>query len=547
MTKKSFQKTGKGALLLALPALLLVGCRREVETGILDQGGFPKDETPLKDLTTMPIGVAISYSPTIQNAEYLNTVKRDFSSVTYDYHMKHGAIVQANGSLSFTNADAMLNALGNDIAVYGHTLGWHQNQNASYLKSFAGIVVPAAAELVANGGFEAGSGNTFTNWSVFNTGNPAGTSTISAGAGPNEVRTGSRSMKVVNPVGYPGSQWRVQVASDLVNTEIGKQYTFSYWVKAAAPGGSIRMSSGPNAQYQGDQTIGTAWQQVSWTIVANTAQTRFLFDMGQAANTYYIDDVSVKEVVAAPTGTQVRDKVDEALRSFVVGTVNHFKARVKEWDVVNELFTESGGIRNNANTLGSEPASDVFVWSEYLGRDYALKAFQYAAEADPTGIFYINDFNLESSPAKLDSLISYVNEIRGKGAKVDGIGTQMHISWNTPQGGIETMFKKMAATNLKVKVTELDVLINPTAKTGFVMTQMLESYQAKMYEFVVDAYFRNVPAEQRAGITIWGVNDANSWRFNNGRDFPLMYNDNFTRKLSYYAVSNALKKHRNSQ
>ncbi|RZJ87744.1 MAG: T9SS type A sorting domain-containing protein, partial [Hymenobacter sp.] len=82
-------------------------------------------------------------------------------------------------------------------------------------------------------------------------------------------------------------------------TTIGKQYVISYWVRAAAAGGSIRLSSGPSsAQYQGDQAIGTAWQQVSWTITASLASTTFLFDMGQVANTYYIDDVSVKEVNA---------------------------------------------------------------------------------------------------------------------------------------------------------------------------------------------------------------------------------------------------------
>ena len=52
---------------------------------------------------------------------------------------------------------------------------------------------------------------------------------------------------------------------------------------------------------------------------------------------------------------------------------------------------------------------------------------------------------------KLDSLIAYVNELKSKGAQIDGIGTQMHIGLNTSQAGIENMFRKLAATGLKVQ------------------------------------------------------------------------------------------------
>lgn len=50
-------------------------------------------------------------------------------------------------------------------------------------------------------------------------------------------------MKVVNSTGYPGSQWRVQVASALFATTPGENYAISYWVKAASGSGSIRMST----------------------------------------------------------------------------------------------------------------------------------------------------------------------------------------------------------------------------------------------------------------------------------------------------------------
>ena len=146
-------------------------------------------------------------------------------------------------------------------------------------------------QLATNGGFE----NGLTGWTALNvTG-----ATISATTAAADAHGGSGAMKVVNPTAQPGSQWRVQVTSTAFPTTIGKQYVISYWVRASAAGGSIRLSTGPSsAQYQADQAIGTTWQQVSWTITASLASTTFLFDMGQVANTYYIDDVSVKEVNA---------------------------------------------------------------------------------------------------------------------------------------------------------------------------------------------------------------------------------------------------------
>ena len=259
-----------------------------------------------------------------------------------------------------------------------------------------------------------------TGLSAFNTGNPSGSATVSATNVAGEFRSGSGGMKVVNPTAYPGSQWRVQVSSSAFTTTSGKQYVISYWVKAAAAGGSIRLSTGPtSSQYQGDQTIGTAWQQISWTITANIASTTFLFDMGQAANTYFIDDVSVKEVIVPPGGAQIALKLDTALNNFITTMVMRYKPKVKAWDVVNELFTDNGAIRDNSNTTAG---TDVLVWSNYIGRDYALKAFNYAKAAYVTADLYINDYGLESSNAKLNSLVAFVNELKTNCANVAGIG-----------------------------------------------------------------------------------------------------------------------------
>jgi endo-1,4-beta-xylanase len=230
-----------------------------------------------------------------------------------------------------------------------------------------------------------------------------------------------------------------------------------------------------------------------------------------------------------PGGAQIALKLDTALNNFITTMVMRYKPKVKAWDVVNELFTDNGAIRDNSNTTAG---TDVLVWSNYMGRDYALKAFNYAKAADATADLYINDYGLESSNAKLDSLIAFVNELKTKGAKVDGIGTQMHISRTTSFAGIDNMMRKLAATGLKIRISELDVKALMGSAAG-AMTPELLGYQAEYYRYVVTSYINIIPKAQQAGITVWGINDKNSWIYNNGAEFPLLYDNDYNRKPAY--------------
>ena len=264
--------------------------------------------------------------------------------------------------------------------------------------------------------------------------------------------------------------------------------------------------------------------------------------MGRASNTYYIDDVSVNELITGGGPSNNYVKVDSLLRTTIQQIAGHFKGKVRGWDVINEMFADgpAGAIRNSTNTANAT-ANDIFVWSDYLGRDFGVKAFRYAAEADPAAKLFINDYNLEFSTAKLDSLIAYVAEIKSKGAKVDGIGTQMHVSLNTSRDQIDTHFRKLAATGLLVHVSELDIGVNTNNATTLLFTDALENAQAEMYSYIVTSYMRNVPKSQRYGVTIWGVLDNQSWRYRSGADYPLIYTPAGAKKKAYDAVLSALR------
>ncbi|MCR6719068.1 MAG: endo-1,4-beta-xylanase [Chitinophagaceae bacterium] len=505
---------------------------------------FHQRKHTLRDAADFPIGAAVSGTPFLNDAGYSGVVKRDFDGVTFEWLMKHGAIVEDNGTLNFANTDALVNAVGSQ-EIFGHTLAWHENVNSVYLKNFAGITIPDAAEMLLNGNFEAGGG-ALTNWNPFNLQN---SSTWGPTTTASEVHTGTRAMRVQANVGDPTGQWKVQIASDLVDTEVGKQYRISYYAKAASGTGSIRLSTatagGGSAQYQGDQAIPSGtWTQIIWTITANSPQTRVVIDMGAQVNTYFLDEFSMKEVVTAPSGPAIAAKLEEALEDFITTTVSRYKGKVRAWDVLNEPMSPGGDYRTSQNSTdisGIATRENFLMWSDYMGRDYALKAFQFAAAADPTADLYINDFGLESSAAKTDSLIALVTELKAKGAKIDGIGTQMHLARsNINYGGIDRMMQKLAATGLKVRISELDVRVVQSNASGG-MTPEFAGYQAAIYKYAIESYMKHVPVAQRAGITIWGVNDANSWLYNGGAEFPLLYDNSYNKKPAYAAVLQALQ------
>lgn len=524
----------------------LAACKKDPEnSGITPPPPTPPivETEPLKSVAIFPIAAAGSNAAFITNATSSVILSRDFNGITFENEMKNNALVNSSGGYNFTTADAMVAAArAANIQIHGHVLAWHAQAQGNYYRSILNAASPGATNLVQNAGFENGDATGFLNFTVFNSGNPAGTATITAGSGAAEVHAGTRSLKVVNPVAYNTEHWRVQVATDPIPLVAGKQYQVSYWVKSAAADGSIRLSTQPTPLYQADQAIGTSWQQVSWLITANEAQTRIVFDMGRNKNTYFIDDVSVNELITTGGNTDNYTKVDSLLKATIEQIAGHFKGKVRGWDVINEMFADgpAGAIRNNTNTANAT-ADDVFVWSNYLGRDFGVKAFTYAAKADPAARLFINDYNLEFSAAKLDSLIAYVAEIRGRGAKVDGIGTQMHVSLNTSKSQIDNHFIKLAATGLLVHISELDIGVNTSNATSLVFTEALETAQAEMYNYIITSYMRHVPKPQRYGVTIWGLLDNQSWRYNNGADYPLLYNPAGAKKKAYTSVLNALK------
>ncbi|TKB96608.1 endo-1,4-beta-xylanase [Pedobacter cryotolerans] len=519
--------------LLSVTMILTASCKKEAEFNSLNEGNFTDTAGTLKGVAPFPIGFAVDNSAFANDPRYKSTIVREASIITFENAMKYGSIVRDNGEFNFAAADALASAAtAAGLSIHGHTLVWHSQQNLTYLNSLGGSPAPVVVNLLNNGGFELGTGTTFTNWSAYN-----GAASFSSGTG-GEVRTGARSLKAT--VAAAGQSFNVQLASDLMPTKVGVRYKFSFYIKAAAPAGRMRVSTGPSAQYQGDQTIGTDWQLINYEFEARDANTRVLLDLGAVANTYFIDDATFVDAtpVPAPDLGQVRVRVDAAMKNYIQGLINRYKTRgVKSWDVVNEVFADDGNLRTGPNT------GTTYHWFSTLGRNYIADAFKYAREADASAELYINDYNLEQNDqVKVDSLIRFVTRLKSQGIPIDGIGTQMHINTNSSRAGIINSLRKLGATGLKVKITELDIRVNVANATTYSPSSFTLALQAEMYQFVIAQYMKYVPAPQRAGITIWGVDDPKGWLNTAVRpEYALLFNADYSKKPAYSAVKQALQ------
>ncbi|MFV0591587.1 MAG: endo-1,4-beta-xylanase [Draconibacterium sp.] len=397
---------------------------------------------------------------------------------------------------------------------------------------------PVLVNLITNGDFEGGTLDGWGGW-----GNSS-TRAVSA-AGEGYGGTGY-AMILTNPTA--ASNYQAQQVYTLSSPlEQGEEYTCTFMVKASTAAVLQVEVQGANynADYYGGINVGTTWMQVQKTITpSKDDRTKFIFDFGETACTYYIDDILLakSEGGGDPGGPTIVEKTNEEKATIIAGAmedwisqmVTHYKDDVHAWDVVNEPMTEAGTVRTGNEDEGD---SDHFYWMKYLGNDFAVLAFKLARQyGNANDVLFINDYNLEVNLTKCDGLISYVQYIESQGATVDGIGTQMHISSTTDKDMITEMFQKLAASGKMIKISELDVRLGTASPTA----EQLAA-QADMYDYVLNQYSTIIPAAQQYGVTIWGISDnEQEHQYWLPDESPNLWDANYERKHAYKGAADGL-------
>ena len=252
-------------------------------------------------------------------------------------------------------------------------------------------------------------------------------------------------------------------------------------------------------------------------------------------------------------GNQVSPEVlKERMKTHIYTVVRRYKGKIKGWDVVNEAIEDDGSFRKSR-------------FYQILGEDFIKYAFQYAHEADPDCELYYNDYS-EAIPTKRDGIAAMVKKLLDQGIRVDAIGMQCHIGLDYPSlDDYEKAIQTYSALGVKVMVTEMEISVLPMPvrnlgadiATNIAYQESLNPYTAGLPDSVnvalaeryVDFFKLFLKYDDAfTRVTLWGVNDANSWKNGfpiRGRtDYPLLFDRNNQPKLAVEALINLAKNYK---
>lgn len=506
-----------------------------------------------------------------QNSSYSGIYKSTFTA-SNDW-------IVCEGEFEYTENDPA------DICRIGLQFGGTPNSKL-YIDDFEfGEKQEGPANLVSNGDFSEG----LDGWNLNNPG--AGIEVVEISDAP----SGNKNVMKMTASSSSSNAWDLQATTSDIPVQTGKQVEISFFVKSEGVGKG-RISYGgltngyPWTNWTGSQSSWTeafetssSWMQIKYilqkysTDFAEGEQTwKMNFDFGYVPDmVYYIDNVLVtvveEETPAAETSrasrattiTYVPKSAEEkktallgAMEDWIKEAMTHVGNSVTSWDVINEPIgddckirgVEGGWMDGDSEPTESEEeglslnwanesGNGHFYWGYYCGMDYAVKAFQYAAQYNPNGAkLFVNDYNLETNPSKLAKLIEFVEYIDNNGGHVDGIGTQMHVSKSITKEQVDAMFKTLAATGKLIRITELDVALGTASPSA----EELQT-QSDVYQMILTSFFENVPEAQQSAITIWGLSDnAKEHEYWLKDESPNLFDSSYGRKIAYKGVCDAI-------
>ncbi len=353
----------------------------------------------------------------------------------------------------------------------------------------------------------------------------------------------------------------------------GDKIKMHFWYRADDARSIDTQAHGNPGDYHHWSCIGTLnatseWQEHSfegsvggeWVGDSGFISVAFNLSSAAAASCFYIDDVeftiekSGNTMNIPLTDEEKYEAIDGELDRWIKGMMDATGGKVKVWDVVNEPLRDTWGnipLKNGVDDADPE----CFYWQDYLGENYVRNAVKHARDhyaeqegANPSDLkLFINDYNLEAAynnNDKCTSLVNWIKKWEEDGETViDGIGTQMHISFSCNpeeqerrENAVVNMLNILANSGKLVRITELDMAIddadgNPINTDDVTIEQ--SKAMGEYYKFIIEKYFEIIPADQQFGICQWCITDApadSGWRANS----PVgLWNLDYQRKPTY--------------
>lgn len=520
----------------------------------LDEYKALKEYIDYEKYPNFKVGIAISADEYMNNTTVYNLTNDNFTEVVTGNDMKMASCVRNDGTMDFNTVTKFVNkATSNGLRVYGHTLGWHAQQPLGWLRSLIKDKDPDQSKCDTTVYTVMSSKNFLTNKSV-------GWHASESDFGYTLTFDGN-GLKI-HTTRKAANFWDVQyIVMDNIPTVKGEIYKVSFTYKATGTG-TLRAKLGDwSAGTVQNFSLSTSWQTVTKTYNNAVANSFLLCQSGDFVGDIWIKEIKVekrtkgiktigqdgKTTVEFPapvklTAKEKKDTLIYALDKWVNGIMTATDGKVKAWDLANEVISggnpDEYGFYALQHNNGSE--SDFF-WQDYLGdydyitvlvrlaRKYYAQVMEKHGGDDGQLKLFINDYNLESdwdNNKKVESLVRWIKRWEKDGiTKIDGIGSQMHISYYMNQGtldskkrAIENSFRIMAKSGKLVRISELDMgMVDsngndvPTNK----MTEEMHRRMAAYYEWIIQKYLEIIPPAQQWGICQWCATDSPSnsgWR-----------------------------------
>jgi GH35 family endo-1,4-beta-xylanase len=515
----------------------------------------------------------------------------NFTEVVAGNAMKMASCVDDNGGMNFGTVESFVNTAAKaGMNVYGHTLAWHAQQPSKWLNSLladkvdpnyvpgAKTVVETEEEatcirVVAGDMVDAAWDTQF--WILTD-------ATFNAGD------TWEVSMKVRADVeASAGSQVHADPGSYLHWDAIGTVNFTTEWTTYTKTGTFAAEAAGGHSIAFNLNDFASAntyyFDEISFKVngvemVTNnncddpngTANFATKESRGDVVPSRIVDHyiVSIKQESSngkiALTDEEKKDTLTWAMERWISGMMDACKSEdgsevlVKAWDVVNEAISGGNPDKDGAYALqhASDGGENDFFWQDYLGDlDYVRTAVRLARQYGGSDLkLFVNDYNLESDwdqNGKLKSLIKWIERWEADGrTKIDGIGSQMHIScYGNPatqeskKKAIENSFRLMAASGKLVRISELDMGYVDQYGNKVITADMTEEQHkemAELYKWIVAKYLEIIPVAQQWGICQWCATDApanSGWR---GGEPVGLWDLDYYRKHTYAGFADGL-------
>ena len=222
-----------------------------------------------------------------------------------------------------------------------------------------------------------------------------------------------------------------------------------------------------------------------------------------------------------------RKQLLDILHNHIKNVVTHWKGKVAEWDVANEVLSDNQQtIYSNPNGYDLRPS----VWATGIGEDFLDSAFVWAHKYDPDAVLILNDYGVENKGwGKSEALYNLAMRLRNSGIPIHGVGLQAHMdAGNVSAKAIDANIARFKEAGFECHITELDLGIDDASEANL-QKQALDFYSLMHV---------TMKHENCKSLMIWGLSDDLTWR--TGRR-PLLFDSNLSRKPAYWAVHAALR------